>query len=56
MRSAAHVLFGSASLGGSSPGWRRIGADMVMLRPTYRIPSLENHATTLRRFKEVASG
>jgi probable F420-dependent oxidoreductase len=40
----------------AAAGWRRLGADMVMLYPTYRIPSLEDQITTLRRFKEVASG
>ncbi len=36
-------------------GWRRLGADMVMLYPMYRIHSVEDHIATLRRFKEVAS-
>jgi probable F420-dependent oxidoreductase len=40
----------------AAEGWRRLGADMVMLYPTYRIPSVEDHIATLRRFKEVAAG
>jgi probable F420-dependent oxidoreductase len=37
-------------------GWRRLGADMVMLYPMYRIARIEDHIETLRRFKEVVSG
>jgi len=37
-------------------GWRRLGADMVMLYPMYRISNFDGHIETLRRFKEVASG
>jgi probable F420-dependent oxidoreductase len=37
-------------------GWRRLGADMVMLYPMYRIRSFDEHIATLRRFKEVAGG
>jgi probable F420-dependent oxidoreductase len=40
----------------AADSWRRLGADMVMLYPMYRIPSVEDHIETLRRFKEVASG
>jgi probable F420-dependent oxidoreductase len=40
----------------AADGWRRLGADMVMLYPMYRTPRLEDHIETLRRFKEVASG
>lgn len=36
--------------------WRRLGADMVMLYPMYRLPKFEDQIETLRRFKEVASG
>jgi alkanesulfonate monooxygenase SsuD/methylene tetrahydromethanopterin reductase-like flavin-dependent oxidoreductase (luciferase family) len=32
-------------------GWRRLGADMVMLYPMYRITNVEDHIETLRRFK-----
>jgi probable F420-dependent oxidoreductase len=35
-------------------GWRRLGADMVMLYPMYRIPKFDDLIETLRRFKEVA--
>lgn len=38
----------------AAEGWRRLGADMVMLYPMYRIGSLDDHIATLRRFKEVA--
>ncbi|HEY7247202.1 MAG TPA: LLM class F420-dependent oxidoreductase [Xanthobacteraceae bacterium] len=40
----------------AADGWRRLGADMVMLYPMYRIASLDDHIATLRRFKEVAIG
>ena len=39
----------------AADGWRKLGADMVMLYPMYRIASL-SQVETLRRFKEVASG
>jgi probable F420-dependent oxidoreductase len=35
--------------------WRRLGADMVMLYPMYRIPRFDDQIETLRRFEEVAS-
>jgi len=38
----------------AADGWRRLGADMVMLYPMYRILSFDDHIETLRRFKEVA--
>src|SRR3984957_10476205 len=40
----------------AADGWRRLGADMVMLYPMYRIGGLDDHIETLRRFKEVAGG
>jgi probable F420-dependent oxidoreductase len=40
----------------AADGWRRLGADMVMLYPMYRIPRFDDQIETLRRFKEVASG
>jgi hypothetical protein len=40
----------------AADGWRRLGADMVMLYPMYRISTFDGHIETLRRFKEVASG
>jgi len=40
----------------AADGWRRLGADMVMLYPMYRIRNLDGHIETLRRFKEAASG
>jgi probable F420-dependent oxidoreductase len=40
----------------AADGWRRLGADLVMLYPMYRIRSLDDHIATLRRFKEVAGG
>jgi probable F420-dependent oxidoreductase len=40
----------------AADGWRRLGADMVMLYPMYRIRSFDEHIATLRRFKEVAGG
>jgi probable F420-dependent oxidoreductase len=40
----------------AADGWRRLGADMVMLYPMYRIPNVADHIETLRRFNEVAKG
>jgi probable F420-dependent oxidoreductase len=37
----------------AAEGWRRLGADLVMLYPMYRISSVDDHIETLRRFKEV---
>ena len=40
----------------AADGWRRLGADLVMLYPIYRMPKFEDQIETLRRFKEVAGG
>ncbi|MDP7617881.1 MAG: LLM class F420-dependent oxidoreductase [Arenicellales bacterium] len=40
----------------AAEGWRKLGADIVMLYPMYRIPGLDDQIETLRRFKEVVSG
>jgi probable F420-dependent oxidoreductase len=40
----------------AADGWRRLGADMVMLYPMFRTTRLEDQIATLRRFKEVAGG
>jgi probable F420-dependent oxidoreductase len=40
----------------AADGWRRLGADMVMLYPMYRIAKFDDQIETLRRFKEVAGG
>jgi probable F420-dependent oxidoreductase len=37
-------------------GWRKLGAEIVMLYPMYRIPTFDDQIETLRRFKEVAQG
>jgi probable F420-dependent oxidoreductase len=37
-------------------GWKRHGAQMLMLYPMYRMPELGPQIETLRRFKEVAAG
>jgi probable F420-dependent oxidoreductase len=42
--------------GAAADGWRRLGADMVMLYPMYRMPEFGELIETLRRFKEVAGG
>jgi probable F420-dependent oxidoreductase len=39
----------------AADGWRRLGADFVMLYPMFRRPKFEDQIDTLRRFKEVAS-
>jgi probable F420-dependent oxidoreductase len=35
-------------------GWKRLGAQIVMLYPMYRMSKLDDQIETLRRFKEVA--
>ena len=40
----------------AADGWRKLGADMVMLYPMYRLPEFEDQIETLRQFKEVAAG
>ena len=40
----------------AADGWRRLGADMVMLYPMYRIATFDEQIALLRRFKEVAVG
>jgi hypothetical protein len=40
----------------AAQGWKRLGAQMVMLFPRYRMPKLEDQIETLRRFKDVAAG
>jgi probable F420-dependent oxidoreductase len=37
-------------------GWRKLGAGKVMLYPMYRMPKVDDHIATLRRFKDVATG
>jgi probable F420-dependent oxidoreductase len=37
-------------------GWRKLGADMVMLYPMYRMTTFAEQIETLRRFKDVARG
>ena len=37
-------------------GWRRLGADIVMLYPMYRTPDLDDQIETLRKFKEIVNG
>ncbi|MEQ9640968.1 MAG: LLM class F420-dependent oxidoreductase [Alphaproteobacteria bacterium] len=40
----------------AADGWRKLGADMVMLYPMYRIPGFDDQIELLRRFKDVAQG
>jgi probable F420-dependent oxidoreductase len=40
----------------AADGWRRLGANMAMLYPMYRIKTFDEQIETLRRFKEVATG
>lgn len=40
----------------AADGWRRLGADMAMLYPMFRMPNFGDQIETLRRFKEVAAG
>jgi probable F420-dependent oxidoreductase len=39
----------------AASGWRRLGADIVMLYPMYRIPDFADQIETLRRFKGAAA-
>ena len=39
----------------AAQGWKRLGAEMVMLYPMYRMPELDRQIETLRRFKEVVA-
>lgn len=40
----------------AADGWRKLGAQMVMLYPMYRLAKFEDQIEILRRFKEVATG
>ena len=40
----------------AAEGWRRLGADVLMLYPMYRIASFHEQIETLRHFKEAAGG
>jgi probable F420-dependent oxidoreductase len=40
----------------AAEGWKRHGAEQVMLYPMYRMPELDRQIETLRRFREVAAG
>jgi probable F420-dependent oxidoreductase len=40
----------------AADGWRRLGAEMVMLYPMYRMASFDEQIEALRRFREVAAG
>ena len=40
----------------AAQGWKRLGAQIVMLYPMYRMPELDRQIETLRRFKDVATG
>jgi alkanesulfonate monooxygenase SsuD/methylene tetrahydromethanopterin reductase-like flavin-dependent oxidoreductase (luciferase family) len=40
----------------AAEGWKRLGAEMVMLYPMYRMPDLGDQIETLKRFKDVAAG
>ena len=40
----------------AAQGWKRLGAQMVMLYPMYRMSKLDQQIETLRRFKAVAAG
>jgi probable F420-dependent oxidoreductase len=39
----------------AADGWRKLGADMVMLYPMYRMQTFDDQIETLRRFKDVAN-
>ena len=58
-RPAGVVVSGSAPdpqrWAAAADGWRKLGAQMVMLYPMYRIPKFDDQIETLRRFKDVAA-
>ena len=49
--SPENTSFGA--LPGAAAGWKRLGAQMVMLYPMYRMPTVDQQVDTLRRFREV---
>ena len=42
--------------GAAAEGWKRLGAQMVMMHPMFRTPTFDGQIETLRRFKQVAGG
>ena len=42
--------------GKAAEGWKRLGAQMVMLQPMYRMTTFEDQVETMRRFKAVVEG
>jgi probable F420-dependent oxidoreductase len=42
--------------GKAAQGWKRLGAQMVMLQPMYRMTTFEQQVETMRRFKAVIDG
>ncbi|MBM84690.1 MAG: LLM class F420-dependent oxidoreductase [Rhodospirillaceae bacterium] len=40
----------------AADGWRKLGAQIIMLYPMYRIPTFEGQIETLRQFKDVVGG
>ena len=40
----------------AADGWRRLGAQMVMLYPMYRLPTFDEQIVTLQRFKDAVEG
>jgi len=40
----------------AAAGWKRLGAQMTMLYPMYRMPTFEQQVDTLKRFKEAVAG
>ena len=40
----------------AADGWRRLGAQMVMLYPMYRLPTFDEQIETLQRFKDAVEG
>ena len=39
----------------AAAGWKRLGAQMTMLYPMYRMPTFEQQVDTLRRFKDAVA-
>ena len=41
-------------MGGRGGGWRKLGAQIVMLYPVFRVTTFDRQIDILRKFKKVA--
>jgi probable F420-dependent oxidoreductase len=40
----------------AAKGWKKLGAQIVMLYPTFRVPTFDGHLDILQKFKQAAGG